>query len=653
MAKRTAIPLVIIALVAVLCGRPACAAEATLRIVPDRPYIVGDVPTGITAEVVGPDGERITAYDGKPLTVRGLATRRTDGSLETLRTGPALKGGAARLDSVVVVDQRVTLSVGDLSSSWVPRRIPGPVCLVPPLVAIVLALITREVLFALFLGIYLGVLAIEGWDFVAALWRSLDRHILETVADPGHAAVLLFTAALGGMIGVLSRSGGMEALVRLLARRVKSRKGGMFTTWLLGVLVFFDDYANCLLVGTTVRPFTDQLRISREKLSFIVDSTAAPVATIALVSTWVGYQLSQFADSGVVDASGVYDLFLHCLPYSFYSILAIIFVLLVSVTERDFGPMLVAERRAIQQGKVLRDGANPLTDSELSSGEAPGERPRAVVVPLVVIPGMITLVLYGLYSSGVTALGDEAVRASLREILGSADAYQALLWASFGGGFLAIILTVLLRLLPLAKAMEAWVAGCRSMMLALIILVLAWTIGDVCRNYLFTGPWLVARLHPPPHLIPVAVFLASSVISFSTGTSFGTMAIVIPVAAPMAWAATGESAGLDPGVVESIRYATLASVLSGAVFGDHCSPLSDTTILSSIASAADHIDHVTTQLPYACLSASVAAIVGYLPAGFGVHPAVSLIAGVLALAVAIFLLGAPPCEKSSEDEDDD
>lgn len=618
------------------------AADVTLRVLAERPYIVGDVPVDITVEVVTKDGTPSSEFDGTRPELSGVATRQPDGTLTPLRRGPPLQQGRAPIGAVVVTDDTVLVRVAELSAGWSPRRIPGFICLVPPIVAILLALITREVLFALFLGIYLGVLAIEGWDPITALWRSIDRHILETVADSGHSAVLLFTAALGGMIGVISRSGGMEALVRILVRRVRGRKGGMVAGWLLGVLIFFDDYANCMLVGSTLRPFTDRLRISREKLSFIVDSTAAPVATIALVSTWVGYQLSQFADAGVVPASKAYDLFLHCLPYSFYSIFAIVFVFLVSVTERDFGPMLAAERRAVSMGRVLRDGAKPLTETELASGDPVPDRPVAILVPAVTIPVMIGLVLYGLYSSGRAALGAAAATASLRDILGNADAYQALLWASFGGGFLAIIMARLLGLLTLARAIEAWVAGCRSMMMALIILVLAWTIGDVCRNYLFTGPWLVARLHPPPLLIPAAVFLASSVISFSTGTSFGTMAIVIPVAAPMVWAATGDASGFDPAMAASIRYATLASVLSGAVFGDHCSPLSDTTILSSIASAADHIDHVRTQLPYASLCATVAILVGYLPAGFGVHPAWSLAIGTLVLVAVILFFGRPP-----------
>ncbi len=629
-----------LALLTVLVPLPhCCGEELRLQIVPARAYVVGDVPVELAVRVIGPDGQPRAELDGQQVRLDGVAVRLLDGRLAPVSTSPPLKQGTAELGPVIVESDTVVAQLGSLTARWMPRRIPGFVCLVPPLVAIVLALLTREVLISLFVGIYLGVFAVEGWDAVAALWRTLDRHILETVADPSHAAVLLFTAALGGMIGVVSRSGGMEALVQLLAGRVRSRKGGMLSGWLLGLVIFFDDYANCLLVGATLRPFTDKLRISREKLSFIVDSTAAPVATLALVSTWIGYQLSQFEDAGVVPAGEVYGLFLHCLPYSFYSIFAICFVFLVAASERDFGPMLAAERRAIREGRVLRDGAVPLADPDFDRREGQSSSRRALAVPVIVVPVMIALVLYGLYSSGSSALGRAAHGASLRDVLGNADPYQALLWASFGAGFLAIALSRLLGLLSVAKAVEAWVAGCRSMMMALIILVLAWTIGDLCRNYLFTGPWLVARVHPSPHLVPAAVFVASAVISFSTGTSFGTMAIVIPVAAPMAWAATGEAAGLDPAVAEAIRYATLASVLSGAVFGDHCSPLSDTTILSSIASAADHIDHVRTQAPYAVLAAATALVTGYLPAGFGMPPYVSLAGGVVLLVAVLYLFG--------------
>ncbi len=620
-----------------------CLAESSgwrLELVPERAYVVGDVATTLRLRVLDQRGNPSDRFDGRQPELTGLGRRRPDGSIEPLTTGPPLRRGSAVVQGIVIAD-RVTVRLGDLQAHWQPRRIAGWWSLVPPAAAIILALVTRQVLLALFVGIYIGVLVVEGWHPLVAFLRTLDRNLLDTVADSGHAAVLLFTAALGGMIGVISRSGGMEALVTLLGRKVRTRRGGMLVSWLMGVLVFFDDYANCLLVGSTLRPFTDKLRISREKLSFIVDSTAAPVATLALVSTWIGYQLSQIETAHVVPANQVYNLFLHCLPYSFYSIFAIFFVFLVASSQRDFGPMYAAELRAVREGLVLRDGAQPLSETELVSrvALAPEDLRRATCVPLGAILTVLLTVTIGLYVSGRAALGPEAGTADLRTIIGSADPYQALLWASFGGGFVAIGLATLLGLTSLSEAMEAWIAGCRSMMLALIILVLAWTIGDVCREYLLTGPWLVNRLHPPPQLMPVAVFIASAVISFSTGTSFGTMAIVIPVAAPMVWAVTGEASGLSPETAATIRYAALGSVLSGAVFGDHCSPLSDTTILSSMASAADHIDHVRTQAPYALLTALVAALTGYIPAGFG-HPApVSLVAGAVALVTIILLVG--------------
>jgi len=623
-----------------LGGRPLQGEELRLALEPERGYVIGDVPVQLHVSVRDRSGALSRRHDGELLRCEGLAIRGPHGELRPLRAGPALRGGTARLDAVVVADE-VVVQVGSLRTRWLPRRIPGWFSVVPPAVAILLALLTRQVLLALFVGIYIGVLVVEGWSPLVAFLRTLDRNILQTVADSGHAAVLLFTAALGGMIGVISRSGGMEATVLLLGRRIRSRRGGMFTSWLLGVLVFFDDYANCLLVGATLRPFTDKLRISREKLSFIVDSTAAPVATLALVSTWVGYQLGQFETAHIVPSDQVYSLFLHCLPYSFYSIFTLLFVLMLAVTERDFGPMYAAECRAVRLGQVLRNGAAPLSQTELPSRALldPADVPRAVWVPVGAILVVVLTVVLGLYFSGRAALGEAAEDASLRDIIGSADPYQALIWASFGGGFFAIAASVLAGLCTLSEAMDAWVSGCRSMMLALIILVLAWTIGDVCREYLLTGPWLVNRLHPPPALMPPAVFLISALISFSTGTSFGTMAIVIPVAAPMVWAVTGEGSGLSPDTAAIIRYAALGSVLSGAVFGDHCSPLSDTTILSSMASAADHIDHVRTQAPYALVTATVAAMVGYLPAGFGVTAPWSLLTGFVVLVAVVCAVG--------------
>jgi Na+/H+ antiporter NhaC len=411
----------------------------------------------------------------------------------------------------------------------------------------------------------------------------------------------------------------------------------MIVTWLMGLVIFFDDYANCLLVGNTMRPLTDRVRISREKLSFLVDGTAAPVACIAIISTWIGVELTMLVSSGVVATPDeAFAVFIATIPYRFYSVLMLLFVFAIAFTQRDFGPMLHAEQRAIATGQVLREGAQPLVDRELTEMKVPEGKKLLWHNAVVPLAGMMLIVVLGLYLSGRSALGGKAQGAGLREIFGAADSLPVLIWASFGGGLLAVGMSVCTRAIRLSEAIDAWVVGCKSMVIAVIILVLAWTIGDMCRTHLQTGPWIISLVRPPANLMPLIFFVVSCLIAFSTGTSFGTMAIVFPIAGPMLLAVT---AGSDPGLARAITLATLSSVMSGAIFGDHCSPISDTTIMSSMASAADHVDHVRTQLPYALICAGVAALVGYIPAGFGVSPWISLLAGTGILVGILFVLG--------------
>lgn len=407
----------------------------------------------------------------------------------------------------------------------------------------------------------------------------------------------------------------------------------MVVGWFTGLAIFFDDYANCLLVGNTLRPFTDKLKISREKLSYIVDSTAAPITSVALISTWVGYQLGLLEELIGKDENA-YDWFLNMLPYGFYSFFTIFFVFAIAVSCRDFGPMLKAEIRA-QSGKVLRDGAKPLMDKELTEMSPVSDTNSHWSLAVFPIVGVILIVAIGLYVSGSASAGSDA---GLRTIIASADSYAVLLWAAFGGSLIAAFYALARKNLNVSEAMEAWITGCKAMVIAVLILVLAWTIGDICKDYLQTGPWVIGQWVPSAHWIPAMTFVLCAVIAMATGSSFSTMAIVIPIAGPMAFAATAE-VGFDPEIGESIRLATLSAVLGGAVFGDHCSPISDTTIMSSMSCAADHIDHVRTQAPYAITCGLTAILAGYIPAGFGVSPWVSMPIGMLAMAALIRFYG--------------
>jgi Na+/H+ antiporter NhaC len=529
--------------------------------------------------------------------------------------------------------------------------LPAWFSILPPLVAIVIALVFRQVVLALLSGIWLGNLFLEGYRPLAALLRIVDRDVIRTLSDPAqgsdHVSIVVFTLLLGGMIGIMHRMGGMQGVVDRVARLATTPRRGQLAGWLMGVTIFFDDYANTLIVGNSLRPLTDRLRISREKLSYIVDSTAAPVTSIAVITSWIGFQISLIGQS--FDSLGVdrnpFGAFIAAIPYCYYSILAILFVLFVALMNRDFGPMLSAERRARATGKTAADGAVPLSsiDAE-NAAPAPGARPRWAngLVPIVVVIGVA---FAGLVGTGREALAARGESGGLLAAIKEADSFVALLWCSMAGCLAAAFLALAQRLLTLTETVAAWMNGIRSMLVAIVILVLAWCIGSVCVG-LHTADYLVHVLSGvlEPRFLPLAVFLVSMGISFSTGTSWGTMSILTPIVIPLAFGAA-RAAGISGGAFDAILGASIGAILTGAVFGDHCSPISDTTIMSSMATSCDHVDHVRTQLPYALTAAAAAILCGYLPMAFGLPAAASLALGAGALVVALRLLGRSPEER--------
>ncbi len=518
----------------------------------------------------------------------------------------------------------------------------GWLSLLPPLLAIGLALVARQVVLSLLLGVFVGCLILADWNPLAAFMTLADHYLVEALADHGHAAIVLFSLTLGGMVGILSRSGAAEGIVAALSRRVGGRRGGQAATAAMGTAIFFDDYANTLLVGNTMRPLTDRLRISREKLSYLVDSTAAPVATMAVISTWVGFEagLIQDAMEGLGMEGSGYVVFLRSLPYNFYPALTLAFVFLVAATGRDFGPMLAAERRCSRTGEVLAPGASPAGATEelgsLSSERGPAS-PWLAAIPVLLV---IVVTIVGLWWDGRrTLLAEGAADFGLRDILNRADSLAVLMWSCLSGSLVAGGLAVGARRLDGRAVVEAWVDGARAMFIAMTILVLAWSLGAVCEG-LGTGPWLVEKAGGvlSTRLLPTVTFLLASAVSFSTGTSWGTMAILVPIVFPLA-AALPAGEGLGEAAREGILLASTSAVLAGSVFGDHCSPISDTTIMSSMASGADHVDHVRTQLPYAATVAAAAIGCGYLPAGWGVSPWLSLAAGLAVVTTVLMTLG--------------
>jgi Na+/H+ antiporter NhaC len=403
----------------------------------------------------------------------------------------------------------------------------------------------------------------------------------------------------------------------------------------LGIAIFFDDYANTLIVGNTMRSVTDRFRISREKLAYIVDSTAAPVASIAFITTWIGAELG-YIDDGISQVAAMkdftpYAVFLESLKYSFYPILTLAFILMLIFTRRDFGPMLKAEQRARATGEVKapQAGNEHVEETEdLSPVKNAPLRARNAVLPVFTV---ILMTIIGLLDTGLSSIYGDLANApvsdgwgatwgamdggffgKLGKVVGAADSYVALLWASISGVVVAIVLTVSQRIMNISQTMGSLTSGLKAMFGAVMILTLAWALA-ITTEELHTAAFLVDLLGDSlhPYFIPPIIFVLAALISFSTGSSWSTMAILYPIAIPLTWY-VAEQAGWDATSSQGLLYNVISIVLAASVLGDHCSPISDTTILSSLASDCNHIDHVSTQLPYALTVGGVSIVLGFL-----------------------------------------
>lgn len=545
-----------------------------------------------------------------------------------------LVGGQGHLWHVVGAADVLSVQLGteSLTVPLVVVRFPWWLSIIPPLVAILLALVFREVVVSLVVGIFSGaaILAVYQTGTWTGIGRGflavVDEYVLPALSDSDHMAIVIFSMLIGGMVALVSQNGGMQGIVNGIARYAQTARSGQLATWLLGMVIFFDDYANTLVVGNTMRPVTDRLRISREKLSYLVDSTAAPVAALAFITTWIGAELGYIED-GIAGLAGFpagqspYAIFLSSLAYSFYPLLTLAFMLMLILSGRDYGPMLTAERRARQTGAVSRQAAAGDATAEMKQFEpVPGHVPRAyrAVLPiLTLVLGVLTGLLYTGWEAGNWSASELGWGTKLSQTIGGADSYAALLWASLAATTLALLLTVGGRILSLTQAVEAMTQGFKAMLGAILILTLAWALQGVTQD-MHTAGFLTQLLGDAiaPGWLPVLTFVLAALVSFSTGSSWGAMAILYPLLIPLSWEVSRRS-GLPVADALAILHHVVASVLAGAVLGDHCSPISDTTILSSLASACDHIDHVRTQLPYALTVGAVAVVAGAIPVGFG------------------------------------
>ena len=496
--------------------------------------------------------------------------------------------------------------------------------MLPAVLAISVALLTRKIFLGLGIGVVAGALVAQGGDPGGSL-AAIYRYLFSAVFDQSHAAIVIFSFLVAATANILTDSGAVTALIFRMGNLSRRRRSLMGTSWLAGLVVFFDDYANCLIVGKSFAPIYDRCSISREKLAYIVDSTAAPIASIAVISTWIGFELD-LIDKALKDLQApgsAFSVFLQSIPFRFYSIFTLAFVACIAFTGRDFGPMARVELEAARRPQSQRDLQEPAPDPRLAWL-------ALTAIGLLVLLTVATLVLSG-WSRTVSAGGSVTVL----EIVGNSDPFRAILVGSTAAFVFATLASLKLKLHSLHHLLRSVGGGFRSILGALTVLYLAWTLGNALEEA-GTATYFSSLLQAtvPAWILPSLSFLLAAGTSFSTGSSFGTMGILIPIILPLGVA-------LGPGNDGIVLYAATGSVLAGASLGDHMSPLSDTTVLSAAGAGVDVVSHTRTQLPYACTVGAVALLLGYLPVGLGVSPWVLIPCGVAACLLVIRILGRP------------
>ena len=527
----------------------------------------------------------------------------------------------------------------------------GPLTLIPPIVAIILAFATKNVVLSLFLGIFTGTVIIQyagGANILLGMlygFTDIVDYILGSLADPWNAGIILQVLVIGGLIALITSTGGARAIAESLAKRAKGPVSTQVITWILGLLIFFDDYANALIVGPIMRPVSDKMNISRERLAFVIDATAAPIAGIALISTWIGYEVGLINEAfqSIGQDVNAYGIFLQTIPYRFYNILMLVFVLVTSMTLREFGPMRKAQKRARDTKELIAKGShleNP--DEEL---EVVVKGRTTVWNALIPIGSLILFSFIGFYTNGRQAiLGSDNTAmiqtienspfsfVTLREVFGASDASVVLFQAALIASIIALTMGVTQGHFSFSKGIDIWVNGMKTLMITGVVLLLAWSLSGVMGE-LGTAAYLVTLLSDamPPFLLPTVIFLLGAIISFATGTSYGTMGILMPLAIPLATA-------MQPGDANFVVMSA-GAVLTGAIFGDHASPISDTTILSSMGAGSNLMDHVKTQLPYAVTVAVISVLFGYIPSAFGMSVMIVLPIALIAVVAVIFIFG--------------
>lgn len=547
---------------------------------------------------------------------------------------------------------------GKTQEEGVPFRvevIPAMLSLLPPVSTIFFTIISRNAVVSLTGGVWIGATLVNGYNPITGWLRLLDTYVVNSMASSGNASIILIMLFITGMVGVLSKSGGAAGVAKLVLQYATTAERGLIATWCTGLCIFFSDSANILVNGNAFRPIAEQLRISRAKLAFVVDCVGACICSIAPFSTWVSYEVGLIGDElGAIaareGASGgqyietdAYVMFLKSVPHSFYQLMALAFALMVAASGRDIGPMVAVEA-AVRGGKVedVEENEEAIKEREQDAPK-PGVPIRALngFIPIL---SMVFTLLVGLFGTGISRTLDQGQPLGFLTVLGNASSYNALLYGSMMGLIMPMIALKVQQIMEPLETLSVWFEGMKTLIEPLFILLGAWSLGQVVRE-LGLPAYVIQVLGPSVHIgaVPTIAFLISCVISFSTGTSWGTMAIMFPLVIPLMWTLSGvEDLGLDLAGREDRMVQGIGAILGGAVFGDHCSPISDTTILSAIATGCKPIDHVKTQMPYAAIAAGVAIVLGYLMTGMlGPPVIVSVVAGWATLWGILQVFGTP------------
>ena len=500
---------------------------------------------------------------------------------------------------------------------YVPNMYATFWALVPPLVAIILALVTKEVYSSLFIGIVIGGLFYgnifqQGFSFEKSVLHIFEDGLVGVLSDPYNVGILIFLVVLGIMVSMMNKAGGSAAFGQWAGRHIKTRIGAQLSAVLLGMLIFIDDYFNCLTVGSVMRPVTDKHQVSRAKLAYIIDATAAPICIIAPISSWAA------AVTGFVEGEDGFAVFMNAIPYNYYALLTIIAMLTMVLFKIDFGAMAVHEANAAK-GDLYTTPERPYANSAPDTVKGRG----TVVDLLFPIITLIICCIIGMIYTGGFFSGTGFV-----EAFSGSDASVGLMLGSFFALVITIVFYALRKVLTFTESCGCLPEGFKAMVPSILILVLAWSLGDLVSNQLQAGAFVYNTLQSASistAILPACLFIVGAGLSFSTGTSWGTFGILIPMATSL----------FPEG--STMLVISIASILAGAVCGDHISPISDTTIMASTGAKCNHLYHVTTQIPYALVVAS-ACFIGYLVAGFTQNVLLTLFVAFVSLSIIIFVI---------------